>query len=134
MNLGTSIKSTLIELTKDVHYTYFMGNGIEFYSWRWKIHGAFNDNTLFCLLSLPGEHVSSMPLRLCSPAVCLSSSCPFSPLLSDVASCSALLPLCFPGAAQTTVTPVPQPISHFCFLRWEKIQHIYLTIGGISNK
>lgn len=61
MNLGTSIKTTLIELTKDVHYTYFMGNGIEFYSWRWKIHGAFNDNTLFCLLSLPGEHVSSMP-------------------------------------------------------------------------
>lgn len=65
--LGTFIKSTLIDLTKDVHYAYFMGNGIEFYSWKWKIYGSFNDSTLSCLLALHGEHVSRMPTETLLP-------------------------------------------------------------------
>lgn len=131
----TFIKRAPVELAENV------GNRIGSSSWQWKILGALKWQYLFCLClfssqgSLCPERSRKPCFRLCLFFFLLPF---FTFSLWLLASCSALSPLCFPDAAQTPVTPVPQicylcsvHLQPFCFLHWENTAHLF---GNQKNK
>lgn len=90
-----------------------MGNGIEFYSWQWKILGARKwQCSAFVFFPCMGSPCPEHPRNPCPPLCGPFFFLPFLPLAPG----SALLP--FVSLMQ---------------LQWEKTQHIYLAVREMSN-
>lgn len=102
-----------------------------------------NDNTYsVCVFShRRGAFALSAPGNPASGSACFSSSCPFSPSVSDFWPLALLFCLCvflMPLKPQSPLFPrfaiYAQSISNLFASCLEKIQHIYLAIRRIRNK